>query len=99
MIVRFLAEAEAELDHAVADYEAHAPGLGKEFAAEVRQALSRIQDHPEAWQRLGRRVRRCLLHRFPYGLIYAPLPNEIVIVAVMHLHRKPGYWRNRLHRV
>jgi plasmid stabilization system protein ParE len=99
VIVRFLAEAEAELDVAVAHYEAQAPGLGKEYTVEVRQALSRIEDHPEAWQRLGRRVRRYLLHRFPYGLIYAPLPNEIVIVAVMHLHRKPGYWRGRLRQV
>ncbi|MFZ0572653.1 MAG: hypothetical protein WA265_00650 [Rhodomicrobium sp.] len=99
MIARVRAAAEAELDHAVACYEAQAPGLGKEFAAEVRQALSRIRDHPEAWQRLGRRVRRYLLYRFPYGLIYAPLPNAVVIVAVMHLHRKPGYWRERLRQV
>jgi hypothetical protein len=97
--VRFLPEAEAELDQAVADYDSRQRGLGREFAAEVRQALSRIEDHPQAWQPLGRRTRRYLMHRFPFGLVYAPISGEIVVVAVMHLHRRPGYWRQRLRKL
>jgi plasmid stabilization system protein ParE len=93
--VRFLAEAETELDDAVAYYEAQLPGLGRDFAAEVQVGIARIEEYPEAWQLLGPRVRRYRLNRFPYGLLYAVLDNEIVIVAVMHLHRKPDYWQAR----
>jgi hypothetical protein len=52
-----------------------------------------------AWKSIPRlgsrsaRVRRYRLNRFPYGLVYAVLDNEIVIVAIMHLHRKPDYWQ------
>jgi hypothetical protein len=91
--VRFLAEAEAELADAVAHYDGLLPGLGAEFALEVRNGLSRIKRYPKAWQLLGRRVRRYRLS--PYGLVYAPLGLEIVILAVMHLHREPDYWKRR----
>jgi plasmid stabilization system protein ParE len=93
--IRFLAEAETELDDAVAYYEAQLAGLGSDFAAEVRAGLARIEEYPEAWQLLGQRVRRYRLNRFPYGILYAVLDHEIVVVAVMHLHRKPDYWQAR----
>jgi plasmid stabilization system protein ParE len=94
--VRFLVEAEAELDGAVTYYNAQLSGLGAELAAEVRDGLARVEEHPKAWQLLGRRVRRYRLTRFPYGLLYTELQSEIVVLAVMHLHRKPDYWRERL---
>jgi hypothetical protein len=78
--VRFLAEAEAELDDAVAYYEVQLAGLGTDFAAEVRAGLARIEEYPEAWQSLGSRVRRYRLNRFPYGIIYAVLGEEIIVV-------------------
>jgi hypothetical protein len=90
-----LAEAEAELADAVAHYDGLLPGLGAEFALEVRGGLSRIKQYPKAWQLLGHRVRRYRLSRFPYGLVYASLGSEIVVLAVMHLHRKPDYWKGR----
>ena len=96
MTVRLLAEAEAELDEAVAHYEALSAGLGAEFAADIRAGLALIEEYPDGWQLLGRRVRRYRLRRFPFGLVYAPLHPEIVVVAVMHLHRRPGYWKERL---
>ena len=96
MTIRVLAEAADEIDAAVRHYEAQSPGLGIEFAFEVRAGFLRISEHPKAWKRLGRRVHRYRLTRFPYGLVYAPLDAEIVIIAVMHLHRKPGYWKKRL---
>jgi len=93
--VRFLPEAETELDDAIAYYEVQLAGLGREFAAEVQAGLARIEEFPEGWQLLGRRVRRYRLNRFLYGLLYAALDGEIVVVAVMHLHRKPDYWETR----
>ena len=97
--VLLLADAEAELDEAVAYYNAQSAGLGAEFAAEVRDGLLRIREYPDGWQLLGNRVRRYRLRRFPYGLVYAPLPTQIVIVAVMHLHRKPDFWKERLPQI
>jgi hypothetical protein len=97
--VRFLVEAEAELADAVAYYDGMLPGLGAEFALEVRDGLTRIEQYPKAWQLLGRRARRYCLSRFPYGLVYAPLLSEIVVLAVMHLHRKPDYWKERLTQI
>ena len=99
MTIRFLKEAESELDGAVAYYNAQLVGLGAEFAAEVSDGLARIEEYPRAWQLLDKRVRRYRLNRFPYGLVYAPLPAEIVVVSVMHLHRQPDYWKDRLERL
>ena len=92
-------EAESELGDANAYYEAQSAGLRTELALEGRGDLVRIEEHPQAWQLLGKRVRRYRLNRFPYGLIYAELPSEIVILAVMHLHRRPDYWRGRMAQI
>jgi toxin ParE2 len=95
-MIRFLKSARAEFEEIVAHYEAKVAGLGSEFALEVQQGLARIGEFPYGWQRLGPRVRRYRLTRFPYSLVYAPLPGEITVVAVMHFHQAPGYWRRRL---
>jgi hypothetical protein len=97
--VRFLSAADAELADAVAYYDRLSAGLGAELAAEVRDSLGRIKEYPEAWQLLGPRVRRYRLKRFPYGLVYRLLQSEIVVLAVMHLHRCPYYWIERAKRI
>jgi len=89
-------EADRELREAIAYYEMREAGLGTEFAVEVCAALGRIADHPNAWPVLEGDLRRCLRNRFPYGLIYSIEPDSIFILAVMHLHRDPDYWRQRL---
>jgi hypothetical protein len=97
--VRFLIAADAELADAVAYYDGLLPGLGSEFATAVRDGLDRIKERPKAWQPLTHRARRYRLNRFPYGLVYLLLESEIVIVAVMHLHRDPDYWKERSKRI
>jgi plasmid stabilization system protein ParE len=94
--VRFLDVAEIELDDAIRWYQAQAPGLGDAFLIEVVTAADRIARHPQAWHPLGEGIRRCRLTRFPHALIYAIEPNDVVVLAVAHLHRKPDYWRDRL---
>ena len=93
--VRFLEVAQAELDEAVAHYNAERPGLGDEFLGEILGALDRIRRYPDAWAAFGSSARRCLTRRFPYGVVYQVLAREILVVAVAHLHREPGYWRQR----
>ena len=96
MRVRFLEIAELELDQAFHWYESQAPGLGDAFVIELLSAAERVSLYPEAWHPLGEGVRRCRLNRFPYGLIYAVESGDILVLAIAHLHRKPGYWRDRL---
>ena len=61
-------------------------------------AQAELNHDPTLWSMMDdSQARRCLIHRFPYGMIYA-LDEEksgILILAVMHLHREPGYWSER----
>ena len=93
---RFLLPARRELIEAVQYYNAQRVRLGDEFRDEAWETIRRINEFPVAWYLLGGAIRRCQMHRFPYGLIYEVTDVEIVIVAVAHLHREPGYWRRRL---
>jgi len=96
MRVEFLWPAEAELIDAIAYYNNESEGLGFEFAAEVKRTITRIAEYPEVWPAISRRTRRCRTNRFPYGILYQIRGEDILIVAVMHLHRDPSSWRNRL---
>jgi len=93
--VRFYKAAERELDEAIAYYEQQMPGLGRRYREAVKDALDRIKQFPDAYSPLSYRTRRCLLSRFPYGIIYRPTQSEIIVVAVGHLHRRPEYWASR----
>lgn len=94
--IRFYKAAEREFDEAVEYYERQVPGLGQRYREAVREALERIKQFPEAYAPLGKRTRRCLVAKFPYGIIYKHAKNEIVVVAVAPLHRRPEYWASRV---
>ncbi|MCP4135265.1 MAG: type II toxin-antitoxin system RelE/ParE family toxin [bacterium] len=87
--------AERELTEAVDFYEEIQDGLGHEFAKEIYSTIQRIIKYPGAWTQLTKNTRRSLTNRFPYGIIYQVHNNEIKIIAVMHLNRKPNYWISR----
>ena len=91
----FHPEAEAEFDRAVEHYEQRQSMLGLEFAEEVYAAIARIIQYPDAWTLLSKNSRRCLVNRFPYGVIYQVKFSAIRIIAVAHLNRRPGYWNER----
>lgn len=91
----FHPEAEAEFYDAINFYEDCESGLGEAFSHEVFAAIGRILRFPESWQNFSRRSRRCLCNRFPYSIIYRVAGEEVVIYAIMHQKRKPGYWKNR----
>jgi len=96
MTFSFHPEAEAELCKAVDYYESCQRGLGEDFYFEVHSTIQRIVDFPEAWPVFDAGVRRCLTHRFPYGLLYSAHKEEgVLILAVMHLRRDPDYWKHR----
>jgi len=96
MQIEFLKIAETELKDAVNYYNTKKNNLGFEFAKEVRLSLNNISNQPELYPKFSKNTRKYNLNRFPYGLIYTLLERKIIIVAVMHLHRKPGYWIDRI---
>jgi len=87
--------AEYELNEAAQYYDLEEPGLGAAFLEEVDRCLQSIQAAPEAGAILRGMVRRRLLRRFPYALLYKIKPNGIRILAVMNLRRRPTYWVGR----
>ena len=92
----FHPEAGLEFEEAVRHYRARGRLLGDRFAAEVRLTIRRILEAPERWRVLEDDVRRCMVRVFPYSVLYTIEPGFILIVAVMHGKRRPGYWRSRL---
>jgi len=85
----------AELREAAKFYEESRKGLGHGFLENVEGAFDSIVRHPTLWRKLKGGFRRCLVHRFPYGIIYAVENDTIYVAAVMHLRREPGYWEHR----
>jgi toxin ParE1/3/4 len=92
----FLAPAEEEMLEAAQYYESQTRGLGHEFLVEVQRTVARIIENPRLGQIVREAIRRRLMPKFPFGILYRIDPNEIVIIAVMHLRRRPGYWADRV---
>jgi len=90
----FHPDAEKEFLEAIAYYEERQENLGYDFALEVHNAIQRALDFPETWPKLRDEVRRSLVRRFPFGLLYSVEEDHIFLIAVMHLHKHPDYWSN-----
>lgn len=95
MKVALLPPAQLELDEAFAWYESQVVGLGYGFLDEFNRAVRLAATFPALYQQINPGIRRCLLNRFPYGLIYGVDDEMIVIVAVAHIKRRPNYWLDR----
>ena len=91
----FHPEADTELFAAIDYYEECETGLGCDFSIELYSSIKNILDYPDAWPVLEGDIRRCLVNRFPYGILYSVEEDNIFILAIMHLHRSPNYWKHR----
>lgn len=89
--------ASEEFREAVRWYEARRSGLGSEFFDAVAAAVALIEGNPAVGATISTdgQTRRVLVARFPYQVVYRLRPTEIVIAAIAHLKRRPGYWRGR----
>nr|MBF0222740.1 type II toxin-antitoxin system RelE/ParE family toxin [Desulfobulbaceae bacterium] len=92
MKIVFSEYAKMELEDATLFYELEYKGLGQRFKKEIKNAVVRISDYPKAWSIERGDVRKCLLHKFPYKLLYSVEEHHIFIIAIAHQHRKPDYW-------
>lgn len=93
--VVYHALAELELNDAAQYYEHECHGLGAAFLTEVQRCSESIVDHPEAGTPIHADIRRRLVARFPYAVLYTVKRQEIRILAVMNLRRRPFYWVGR----
>jgi plasmid stabilization system protein ParE len=96
MTYAFHPDARREFREATAFYESRRPSLGATFSREVEATVERIVEAPEQFGFIEHDVRRCLTRTFPYAILYTVEFDLILIVAVVHRSRKPGYWRERL---
>lgn len=94
--ITFHEDARAELAEASHYYEDRVPGLGQALIDDVEKGVKEILEHPNACERVSKNLRRKVLSRFPYGLMYTVETDRIRIVAVAHHKRRPEYWRYRL---
>ena len=88
-------EADEELEAAALWYEDRQPGLGDAFLDEFERTLRRVVAEPERWRNIRGDNRKLNLRRFPYAVVYSVRIDTIYVKAVMHLHRRPFYWKTR----
>ena len=95
---RFLHPAEEEMTEASLFYEAASDGLGSDFLDDVKRVIDGLRERPNLGRVVGGDLRRMLLHRFPFSIIYSVEADAILVVAVAHYGRRPGYWKSRVDR-
>jgi plasmid stabilization system protein ParE len=89
-------EADAEYEEAVRHYASITPELGNRFYDEIERLIAEASRTPGTFRFIREPARRHFTREFPYGIIYVERPDDIWILAVMPLRRKPGYWQHRL---
>jgi toxin ParE1/3/4 len=93
--LRLLPAAEEELQAAARFYDTEQRGLGRALIQEVRRVFRFIREHPLAARVERREVRVRAIPRFPYRIYYRVRPDEILVIAIGHHRRRPGFWRDR----
>jgi plasmid stabilization system protein ParE len=93
--LEYLAEALEEAEASARWYAQRSPSAAQGFDVELEAAERAILEQPEAWPPFDYGTRRYLLRRYPFSIVYEIEPRRVVIIAVAHAHRRPGYWRSR----
>ena len=93
--VRFVDPARREFLAQVEYYEQEEPGLGARFAAYVEEATVRALAFPLSGPSASKNTRRVFVRDFPFSIVYRPEDEGILVFAVAHHARRPGYWRSR----
>jgi plasmid stabilization system protein ParE len=91
----FHPEALAEADEAASFYKEQQPNLELRFLEALNDSISRIRRNPLLYRRVEGDIRKCRIMRFPYGIVYRVIGDRIEVIAIMHLRRRPGYWKSR----
>ena len=99
--VRILEEAAEEAVEAASRYESERPGLGTDFSEAVEAAIDLIEEDilpliPMIGEAGIKGAKRIILKRFPYDIVTIERLYEVLVIAVAHHSRRPGYWRDRI---
>ncbi len=95
-VIEFLDEALEEAEDAARWYAERSSEAAAAFVEELERSVAEIQRAPGTWPAYEYDTRRFLLARFPFSIVYRVEPNRLVVVAVSHAHRRPGYWKGRI---
>lgn len=93
--VRFHPEAEREYLSSLGWYSERSLEAALDFENEFQRAISAIENAPQRWPAYFSLFRRFVLHQFPFSVVYRIGDEEILVLAIAHAHRRPGYWRKR----
>ena len=91
----FHPEALKEYADAVRYYTEQRTEVAQAFINAIDDAVYRVRESPTRYNAIDDDVRRCMTRRFPYGILYTIEQDYILILAVMHCSREPGYWKSR----
>jgi plasmid stabilization system protein ParE len=94
--LRIERDAGHDISEAALWYEDRRPGLGLEFLEQIDLIFERIAQSPFQFPRIEGNTRRALLGRFPYGIYFEVEEDRVAIQAVLHLHRHPDSWKDRI---
>jgi toxin ParE1/3/4 len=92
----FHPEADQEYAAEAVKYGEISRELGDRFYDEIEGLIAQIRERPQTFRAFDPPARRHLSMDFPFAVIYLDQPELVWIVAVMHLHREPGYWKRRI---
>jgi plasmid stabilization system protein ParE len=95
MILIFDPLAGREYEDAYEYYEAQERGLGEKFRRAVWAAITILERYPKIGEEVRPGIRKILVRRFPYKLIYSISREVVYVIAVAHGHREPEYWVGR----
>jgi len=96
MKIEFHPEAYEEMLASARFYEERAEKLGNDFLTAVEETMRRIEQFPDAGPLQRGGIRKRIVLGFPFTILYEDRHDRIFIAAVMHQHRRPGYWKDRL---
>jgi plasmid stabilization system protein ParE len=93
--IRIQSQAQQEINEAFDWYFKRSPEAADAFLTEIGASLAQIVSHPQLYPACTKNTRRRILANFPYSVIFQEKDDVILVVAVAHAKRRPGYWRGR----
>jgi plasmid stabilization system protein ParE len=94
--IRIHSQAQKEINEAFEWYFKRSPKAAEAFLSEIGASVAQIASHPQFYPVYTRNTRRRILEKFPYSVIFQEKDEVILVVAVAHAERRPGYWRGRI---
>ena len=95
-LFRFHPEAKQEFRGSIRWYREQSPPAAVDFRLQVAAVIREILEAPNRWPKYLYGTRRVVLPRFPFSIVYLDEPSVVIVVAVAHSKRKPGYWKRRI---